>query len=575
MLTGGPGDTGIYRSTDGGKTWQAADAGLTNAAGLIDDRVRSVWFSPGPVSLALAGTQDGGVYRSTDGGKSWTSVYRTTGARQFTSAGSTIYAATDAGLLSSGDAGKTWSVSLAGSANTVTSIGGTTLASLSNAALYSLVGGTWKLLSTMPASAHEVEIDPFNTAILYAGLDNGPYDYNLYASMDGGLTFSKIAYPSGMLGTQAIAFSVHYPNQVYIAGDGTAGWIKADGNANPTYNSVSLGDDTRYIHVEANPTGTDDRCYAATDQGVYMIDPCSKNGAPSTGLTSRLYINWITGFAVSSDGQSIVAMVQDYSAYASNDAGQTWHGLPIGEDGTAAFSPTDPLRCYGFNGALYVSSDGCKTVTKTVSYGSPVTQADVIAFDPKTPTTMYLVGGQSGGNVIVVSTDGGDTFASTNWVFTNPNQIVVDPKNGQHIVVGTAKNLSVSFDGGKTWSQSAGMTSGPVAVDPVDGNTILAVDGSAAVYRSSDGGKSFSKISSIPGGAAFNGIGFSDRGAVPYVAIATSDHGLWLSKDTGQTWMRIDTDLITHKFLAVQWLNGSLYFASYGQGIMKSSAPLQ
>lgn len=571
LLIGGPGDTGIYRSTDDGRTWHAANTGLKLGNGLIDSRIRRLWFSPGPVSLALAGTLDGGIYRSTDGGQTWSNVYRTTEAVQFAAVGATIYAATDGGLLASADSGKTWSISLAGSTEDVTSVAGSTLA-VQGTRLYSLAGGAWKQVSTLPAWGCQVHIDPLNTSVLYAALSGG-YNCELYASLDGGLSFNKVAYH--FLGMQAIAFSSHYPHQVYVAGDGAAGWIAADGNPDPTYHGVAMGTDTRNIHIEPNAAGTDDRCYTATDQGVYIVDPCSNGG--STGRNAGLVTNWITGFAVSADEQSIIAMVQDYSAYASNDAGKTWHSLPIGEDGTAAFHPTNPLACYGFNGALYVSTDGCKTVKKTVSYGSPVTQADDIAFDPKAPGTMYLLGGTSSGNVLVVSTDGGTSFSPTGWPLTSPTGIRVDPRDGQHVLVETASGLQLSFDGGKTWAAaSGGPTSASfMAIDPADGNIVMQLSGGAVVYLSHDGGKTFSKGTTISGAASIGTIDINDKG---YVAVATADHGLYLSKDFGHTWARLDGPsgkLISHKFWAAQWRNGTLYVASYGQGIFKSSVPVQ
>ncbi len=586
-MLAGDGNAGLYRSTDGGSTWQPANAGRSTSTGLIDNVVRTVWYVPGSPSVALVcgGT---GIYRSTDGGQNWTNTKAPTGCGQFAFAydqvTKTIYATSSAGVLVSTDRGSTWTVSLAGGANEVASVSGTTLAELSDNKLYKLVTGTtWQALSTLPASSTnycQLAIKPTNPSIIYAALAGG-YNCNLYVSSDGGVNFTLINHVG--LGTQAVVFSSYNPDRLYVAGDGSAGWTNADGGTSPKYTGVSMGVDTREIRVELNAAGSDDRCYVGSDQGLFVLDPCSTSSS-LVGLTPKLYTGWITGFAVSSDGKSIIAMIQDYSAYASNDAGLTWHGLPPGEDGSAAFSPTDPLRCYGVNGGLYVSTDGCATsgnMKRTVSYGSPTYQGSVVAFDPVTPTTLYTVQGQSGGKAaIFVSTDGGTTFTATNWAFTNPYLMVIDPKNRLHMIVGDGTTVSVSFDGGLTWAAATGLATASfysVALHPSDNKTVVAavnLSGAEVVYRSADGGKSFSKITSVAA-SGFNTLAFNTAGSPPYLAMTTSGSGAWLSKDLGTTWERLDTQLVAHKYTAAQWLDGVLYLSTYGQSILKSSAPLQ
>jgi photosystem II stability/assembly factor-like uncharacterized protein len=62
-------DDGVYTSEDGGDTWRQDERGLA------DRRVMSVAVSPshqeGGVSVLYAGTEPSNLYRSTDGGRSW------------------------------------------------------------------------------------------------------------------------------------------------------------------------------------------------------------------------------------------------------------------------------------------------------------------------------------------------------------------------------------------------------------------------------------------------------------------------------------------------------------------------
>jgi hypothetical protein len=136
-----------------------------------------------------------------------------------------------------------------------------------------------------------------------------------------------------------------------------------------------------------------------------------------------------------------------------------------------------------------------------------------IAFDPVTPSTVYLAVGQGG---IWKSRNGGN-----NWVCLTeglPTQsigaIAVDPSNPLVIYAGTGdpngrdaqSGLGVlkSTDGGKTWkliSQpffSSGfsvISIGSIAVHPTNGKTVLAGT-SIGLYRSEDGGLTFQSTGS-------------------------------------------------------------------------------
>jgi len=573
---------GVFRTGDGGTTWQPSHSGMTLADGHVDTSSRGVAFDPNQPSVAFATTSGGGIFRSADGGQTWTNVYKANlGGGQFVFLGTSIYRATSNGVVVSSDGGKTWTVSLAGSAGNLTSAGGLTLAT-QGTKLFSLGAGGWTQIATLTTAANQLAIDPNNTQIIYGLFGCGRYGSCIDASLDGGKTFAQVSDPFS-LGAQTIAFSKHFQHQLYAAQDGGGGWIAADGNTAPTWHTVSMGSDNRMIHVEVNAAGTDDRCYNATDQGVHVIDPCSVKGSPAPGITGTISVHWITGFAVNSDQQSVIAMVQDYSAYSSIDAGKTWHGLPIGEDGTAATSPTDPTRCYGYNGALYVSTDSCKTVTKnasTAGYGSPTFQSQVIAFDAKTPTMMYVVDSKSGGNGIVVSSDGGTTFTKTGWPFTAPYLIVADPSDGLHLLVGDGNTVSVSLDGGKTWAASTGLAAAGgyiLAIDPANPLTVLAAVGASGgtdVYSSGNGGSSFTKLTHISASGLHNMAFNQPASGTPYVALASNNSGVWLSKDVGATWQRLE-GIYVPKVTGAQWVKGTLYLSTYGQSILKTVAPLQ
>jgi len=103
------GHGGIFRSTDFGSTWKAADMGLNST--VVTSMVVKA-DSPSVVVLATAGTSDtvgGALYKSTNGGVSWQETYPIGGNAVF-SAGGLLYAASFYSLLESSDFGSTWHV---------------------------------------------------------------------------------------------------------------------------------------------------------------------------------------------------------------------------------------------------------------------------------------------------------------------------------------------------------------------------------------------------------------------------------------------------------------------------------
>jgi uncharacterized protein (TIGR03437 family) len=64
-LFAGTYEDGVFRSTDNGQNWTAANTGLTNL---------SIWALAVNGTNVFAGTEGGGVFRSTDNGQNWTAV---------------------------------------------------------------------------------------------------------------------------------------------------------------------------------------------------------------------------------------------------------------------------------------------------------------------------------------------------------------------------------------------------------------------------------------------------------------------------------------------------------------------
>lgn len=626
-----PSQMGIYRTTNGGKKWTAANKGLTNSDKTISSVVNGLWLDQNNPSVVLASTEFGGTFKSTDGGLTWKNVDPSE-ATQFSLAGSVLYLASSKGVLQSTDDGSTWTVSLAltDGATTVITAAGATYAGSTDGDVYQLNGSSWTKLGHPGTGAiHELAVDPFNTKVVYASVDDAnTWNQCPHASVDGGNTWVAVNCNLFSIGSQTIAFSNVTPHRLFAGDDGSGCilYFTGDGNANPSLNcGVTYdGTDIRYVIPVPGKSKSDDACYILQDQGLYYAATCSSGNAPL--LTSTMNNTLVYDVAVSPDGKNVEAPLQDNSSTSSQDGGKTWPvSGPAGEGAEARYHPDNSGYCYVIHPdeGLFISKDGCKTWSYNSSNGF-----ESLTFDPADANTLYAVTGESSGNPAVSkSTNKGQTWSSAGWQFTNPYQVAVAPSDSQSIVVATGTSSSpsklfYSHDGGKTWNQSTGLpTTQPLAemwfpthrfyaaFDTLDAKIILLSDhdpstDNVLIYSSTDGGQSFTLVNTFvqpvgqrpwphllrpkeesnPHKDAFyyatrfyaNRVVFNNKpqSGNPAVVVTTR-FGAFLSLDLGSTWTRIDTAAVPHHFIGATWAQGYLYLASFGEGIIRTKKPIQ
>lgn len=446
--------------------------------------------------------------------------------------------------------------------------------------------------------------------------------------------FQSYSYYQVGLGTQAITFSRVHPHLLYIGVDGGLLSMHADGSANPPMKFAARVAVIDLRDIWTFPNGRDDRCWIASDQGLDDVPACSSTAryANDDVVTKTVATGLARRFAISPNGQTIVTSLQDFDSHVTHNGGRQWtesisRTFALYEDGFNELQPGNPNVCYAFDEAsgLLVSSDGCTT------YDSPSLEAKSLlssrlmttplAFDPKNPQKLYVVSGDIVGagfakapRAVFTTTDNGATFTRMNWPVDEPGMIVVDPHDGSHILVGDLasqkrSSIRVTFNGGKTWATSRGVPVTPfwyaATISPVNGKIVLAtsVDASNNVFvlRSTDGGRTFEHVADVTNAPLLRGpvdgelaerlpqqpppafvysparqISFNPaaKGKHPLVAVTTL-RGAFLSSDNGSTWRRLDGDLIAHSFWGIRWNDGYLYLGSDGQGILKSTKPLQ
>ena len=593
---------GAWRSVDSGATWLPINNGLG------DTIVNSLWIDPSAPTNALAATQFGGIFRSTNLGDSWTQVSSSPTATMIQQIDGFLYASTGVGVQRSSDSGQTWAIDLPTSipVNSIGGGGGYLYAGLMDGSVWSKSPGSlWNQVTTIQSTSagnaataiHQIVNDPAAPLTVYAtnGGTNavGIISNFLNVSLDGGHTWAQAPFPTAGRGAQVIAMSQAVPHQLYVGGT----LLMTTADAGKTFTQIGGYGDSRSIFLfPGSPT----RVFGCSDEGLFTsVD----SGRTFQNLTNSLPVNIVTDMAVGNS--SIITGIQDYAPIFSFDSGNSW-SIDFSvwgstENDIVAINPHNSNDCYVFNGSgIWSSGNACKSFSLHAGFGFQ-NGHESFAFDPSNDAVVYLA--TSGG--VVRSGDHGQTFSSTGWPFSKPRLISIDPQSAKHILIEDASTYatSVSFDGGATWAASnlaAGASS--IAVNPVNPYIVLAAASDyygVKVYRSADGGLTFAQIGApilapsdrnrhvasvarvyplAPPTPIFfpqvSHIRFNPLGNAPYLALGTS-RGIFVSTDYGDHFTDISGDAISRVIYAVQWKDGYLYLGTGGQGVIKSTMPIQ
>jgi photosystem II stability/assembly factor-like uncharacterized protein len=205
-----------------------------------------------------------------------------------------------------------------------------------------------------------------------------------------------------------------------------------------------------------------------------------------------------------------------------------------------------------------------------------------LAYDPHNPDHLFL--GTNTGTMFV-SNDGGRNWAKFAHLGTGDDyvldHIALDPQNPNKIYVSAwsvenqqAGDLFRSQDGGKNWEALSGVHGKSIramAIAASDSSVIVAgaLDG---VYRSNDGGNSWTRISSSSTEIKnIESIAVDPKN--PNTVYAGTWHLAWKTPDGGTTWQHINKGMIDDSdvfSVIVDSTNPSIVFASACSGIYKS-----
>lgn len=172
-----------------------------------------------------------------------------------------------------------------------------------------------------------------------------------------------------------------------------------------------------------------------------------------------------------------------------------------------------------------------------------------LTFDPNITGTYYIAAPLGG---VWKTTDRGKTW--TPLMDSMPGLattcVTVDPNNSSILYVGTGDHngfdglgygLLKSTDAGATWTTLGAAQFGfwpirKVWVDPNNSLHLLVTAGGSGVFRSNNGGQSFTQILSVPNNSRASNVAYNTDRSVLYASVDGA--GIYVSTNNGQTWTR-------------------------------------
>lgn len=557
---------GIFKSTDGGQTWVAINNGITDRGSNIYAAVYDIQIDPSNSSMlyiGVWGTLGKCVYRSTNGGTTWqASGQGIIGGGTYV--GSLAINPTNTNIVYAGlskfrgpalyksiNDGASWDTTsfsgpvssiLLNSAHPDILLVGTLMSGITK----STDGGvTWSATNLTTGGVGELEADPTDSNKAYAGTYEG-----IYKTTDAGNTWSLIGLDT--LAVYSISIKQGNPSLIYagtINGvfksiDGGTTWEPAsNGISHPGISSLEFGPQGKILAGSFESGGI----FTSTDAG-------SSWASSNIGLTA-LEVRFI--LKDSQNSSVIHAGTAGRGMQKSTDGGLTWQGINTGlpRNSIAISGAIDANN----SATLYagVSQYPDRGVYKSTNSGdswTPTTLVDQhvwsIAIDPFNTGTLYA---GAYFDDIYKSTDGGAAWSPTQFGMSIATSIVIDPANPStlYAVNNLEDKIFKSENGGSTWSQTGfvGESPWPVAIDPFTTTTLFA-GGARGVYKSTDAGTTFTltSLGDLSQGAAVMAIVVDPLNPDVIYAGASAGTGFWAAKvwkstNGGTTWTELTNGL--------------------------------
>jgi photosystem II stability/assembly factor-like uncharacterized protein len=607
---------GIYKSTDGGETW--TNMGLPESERIVRILVHpkngDVVYACVPGKL-WSDSADRGVYKTSDGGKSWSLVLK--GPNLSTGCSSLAMDPKDPEVLLAGMwdfRRKGWTYRSGGESPTTPSGSGLHRSTDGGKTWTALTKETHKGLPAGPWGRVEVAIAPSNEKMIYAFIEST--DSALFVSSDGGATWEARDKSRYMVWRPfyfaRLVVDPHDPNRVFkpdytliVSDDGGKSFANTGGGAHGDWHDLWI-DPTNTKHI-----------IGGDDGGLWI----SWDGGNRWWKSNNLPISQFYHVSVDTkDPYQIYGGLQDNSSWVGDSqypggiTNSRWENLLNSDGFWVVVDPTDPQSVYAEGQGGYISRVDRRT--RAARDIQPKAQyKEKLRFNWNTPIhasptqkgTIYI-----GAQFLFRSRDRGDTWEriSPDLTTNDPEKqkqeqsggVTVDnssaemhttiysisesPKDAKTIWIGTDDgNVQLTRDGGKTWTNLVANVPGLPKASWVswieasrhDAATAYACfdrhtfgDMTPWVYKTTDYGKTWTRI-----------VG-PDKGVRGYAHVVKEDlvrrdllfvgteFGLWISVDGGASWAEFkggDFPSVAVRDIALQAREDDLVIGTHGRGI--------
>jgi len=429
---------------------------------------------------------------------------------------------------------------------------------------WNLVDATWGSLAVS-----SITYDPNNTNIMYVGTGERMGNYTsdgsnwyspgvskglgIWKTTDGGATWAQLpdciyfSFVNDIVVRNENGTSVIYAgvggNEFegsYVGREFTGVWKSADGGVNWTraFDGADAQESTGYKEFSSLDIDSNNRIWAGTRMNAYWAGGgeifYSDDGVTWTEASWKSSIggtpNRVIISAAASDPNYIYALISNNVDNKANwiakstDNGTTWteltvpvdaNGSPLGDaNGQAGYSmsfavdPTDPNVLYAGEIDVFKSSDGGSSWTQITNSGGSITYMHVDQHSYE-----FI-----DGNKVIYSNDGGIYYTSNGGVqISDRNEgfnvsqfysVALHPDaNSKYVIGGTQDNGSWKVDGATLSNGTAigGGDGGFSHIDQQDPNYQFIGSNYNTIYRSTNGGQSFSLYSRYQVGGADTG----------------------------------------------------------------------
>lgn len=507
------GGTGVYKTADGGATWQPLPLDL------VDSTVVALAIDPNASQVVYAGTDRGAIFKSTDGGAEWISLgnwaqeYGITCLLVSPFSSDVLFAGTSQGVvLKSADAGARWlpaenGIATAGAIESlaadssrpgvvyVASAGGV-FKTMDDGVLWHAVNVGLPVDASGTVGVRTVALDAAQSDSVYAALIGG----GIFKSVDGGAEW-KVMNTNG-LSTGAIrsmALETNHPATIFVGAsfDGIGKFV--DGGSQ--WEMVNSG----LANIFARSFAVDPVDASVMYLGAHKLFKSNNGGATWSAIgNEQLPEAAIDSLAVDPFNSSVVWVGGAKGVYLSSDSGSLWTrvgGLPVDFAGVVMkFDPVQQHKIFlgGNSGLLVTTNDGADWTSLFSA-----DQVTALVLDPLDPNKLAV--GTNASGVCTTATGGsGWNCTSSGWPSVNnlPAKVTSlqnDVFDSSVLYAGTTLGVYKSADAGASWSLSYGKpgdcdtTVSSLAMDALQPPNLLAVI-SRSVIKSADGGLTWSAV---------------------------------------------------------------------------------